>query len=133
MKEIIALAIGVLMLFSCSHKKVNKTYGIPAGTYSGQFIRSSPLARYAPSNVTITFVGNSFSGVSDKINYPAICNGTFNISGKTIEFENECIWTADFDWSYILKEKFEFNMVGGKLEMTKVSGVNTDHYTLVLQ
>ena len=67
------------------------------------------------------------------MNYPSICNGTFKVSGNSIEFINECMWTADFDWSYILKEKYEFSLIGNRLEMTKTSGDNTDHYTLTLQ
>lgn len=133
MKVKFALVIIGLILFSCSYKNAPATSAIPEGTYKGHFTRSSPLARYAPSNVTLTIKGNSFSGESDKVNYPAICNGTFTVNGKTIEFENACMWTADFDWSNILKGKFEFNWIEGKLEMTKVSGDNTDHYTLTLQ
>ena len=106
---------------------------IPEGTYKGHFIRSSPLAKYASSNVTITIKGNTFYGESDKLNYPAICRGTFKVMGNTIELENECLWTADFDWSYILKGEFEFTMTDGKLEMKRSHDDNTDHYSLQLQ
>lgn len=126
-------AIALLTLFSCGNKKLSRVKTVPNGTYKGQFIRSSPLAKYASSNITITFKGNTFSGESDKSNYPAICKGTFKVMGNTIELENDCLWTADFDWSYILKGTFEYTMTDGKLEMTRSLDDNTDHYSLQLQ
>jgi hypothetical protein len=127
------LVIILVAPFSCSDKKIAREITIQNGTYKGQFIRSSPLARYAPSNVTITFAGDRFSGKSDKPNYPAICEGTFKASKNTIEFTDECSWTADFDWSYILKGTFDFQLKDRKLEMTRTIGDNTDHYSLQLE
>ncbi len=126
--------IAMLLAFvSCEYKNTNKTNTAPQGTYKGQFIRSSPLARYAPSDVTITFAGNTFTGESEKPNYPAIGKGTFKVNGQDIVFTNDVMWTAEFDWSYILKDKWELNMIGDKLEMTKKVGDTTDHYSLTLQ
>lgn len=129
----LAFTLSLFILYSCGLKTGNKTVNLLQGTYKGQFIRSSPLARYAPSNVTLTFTGNKFYGESDKTNYPAICSGTFKLTGNEIVFTNECIWTADFDWTYILKDKFTIHIDGDKLEMTKSIGDNTDHYALTLQ
>lgn len=121
------------LFYSCSPRNINNTEVLLQGTYKGVFTRSSPLARYAPSNVTITFTDNKFTGDSDKPNYPAICNGTFKVTGSEVEFLNECMWTADFDWSYILKDKFTLRTDGDKMELIKTVGDNTDHYTLTLQ
>lgn len=127
----------LLAPFSCGHKNINKSAdsndGLPPGTYKGVFTRSSPLAKYASSNVTLTFMENKFSGESDQKNYPAICNGTFKVIGSEIEFTNECIWTADFDWTYILKDKFKLRRDGDKIEMIKSEDGHTDQYTLTLQ
>jgi len=106
---------------------------IQDGTYKGQFVRSSPLARYAAANVTVTIDGDRFLGTSDTPNYPAICGGTFKVRKNSIEFKDECSWAADFDWSYILKGTFDFNFKDGKLEMTRSVGDNTDHYSLQKQ
>ncbi len=129
----ILLSISLIALGSCAYRSMNKTIKIPEGTYKGQFVRSSPLARYAASNVVITFTGSTFSGKSDKLNYPTICEGTFNINGKDIEFVNGCSMTADFDWSYMLMGKFEFSLAEGKLEMTKSMGDTINYYSLKLQ
>ncbi len=108
----------LLAFVSCEYKNINKTITAPQGTYKGQFIRSSPLARYKPSDVTITFAGNTFTGESEKTNYPAIGKGTFKVNGQDI---------------VILKDKWELNVIGDKLEMTKTEGDTADHYSLTLQ
>lgn len=128
----ISTALLLLLFFSCGSKLMKNTTTFPEGTYKGQFIRSSPLARYAPANITLTFKGNKFSGTSDRSNYPAICEGTFEVKDKYIEFKNDCSFTADFDWSYILKGSFEFTWQEGTLEMTRKTGDTTDHYSVVL-
>jgi hypothetical protein len=129
----IGLTILFFTFFSCGYKASHTMAKLPQGTYKGQFIRSSPLARYAPSEVTITFSENKFSGQSDKVNYPAIGSGAFRVVGNEIEFVNENMWTADFDWTYILKEKFKMIFDGKRLEMIKSSDDHTDQYTLILQ
>lgn len=129
----IGLTILLFTFFSCGYKASHTMTKLPQGTYKGQFTRSSPLARYAPSEVTITFSENKFSGQSGKVNYPAIGSGTFKVVGNEIEFVNENMWIADFDWTYILKEKFKMSFDGKKLEMIKSSDDHTDQYSLILQ
>ncbi len=92
----------LLIFVSCENDDIIPVVEVPIGTYNGHFIRSSPLGKYAPSNVTLSFTADRFTGESDKIKYPAICNGTYKITGQEIEFINECAWTAEFDWTYIL-------------------------------
>ena len=118
---------------SCEEKNKEEIKTIEPGVYKGQFMRASPIAKYAPSNVTIEFTFNQFSGQSDMTNFPAICSGTFSIVANEINFENECFFTADFDWSLILKGTCQFKVSGSLLEMTRVHGEITDKYTLRLQ
>ncbi len=57
--------------------------------------------------VDITFTGNLFEGYSTRTKYPAICNGSFELNKNTIVFYDSCIWTADFDWIFILTGEFK--------------------------
>ena len=120
------------MLWSCKNNNASKTAGLKEGTYTGYFVRSSPLARYASAKITITLKAGRFSGNSEKLIYPAIGEGTFRVIGSQLEFTDEKLWTADFDWSYILKGKFDLDVKGEHLELIKVDGENTDHYFLEL-
>lgn len=118
---------------SCEDGQEKELTVIEPGIYKGQFMRASPYAKYAPSNVTIEFTSDQFSGQSEVTNFPAICSGTFSIKGTEINFENECFFTADFDWTLILKGNFQLQVTGSQLEMTRVQGELTDKYILTLQ
>jgi hypothetical protein len=118
---------------SCEDEHNKEVMAIVPGIYKGQFIRTSPYAKYAASNVTIEFTSNLFSGQSDMLHYPAICSGTFSVEGTEINFENECFFTADFDWTLILKGSYQLKVTGSQLEMTRVQSEITDRYILTLQ
>lgn len=106
----------VLVLFMVSCKKDHPYRNIPAGTYKGTFQRS--LINQV-SNVTLEFSSDGFEGQSQYLHYPDICHGKFSTSQDTVLFENACVYTADFDWSYILSGKFKISLVGDSLIMKK--------------
>lgn len=108
-------------LFSC--KKPSKT--ITNGSYIGTFERNGTQVP-----VQLMFSNGQFSGVSDSINFPAICSGTYTVSGNTISFENGCMWTANFDWTLILSENWTINSSNNSLILTKANG---DEYNLIHQ
>lgn len=129
MKRLLLIVSIFFIFISCNDDSVSSQ--LPEGTYTGVFIRSSPQARFLTSDVELTFQDQSFVGSSSIQNYPSICNGSFTVSGGDIEFTNSCIWTADFDWSYILSGKFELAINGDELIMTRTyEGDATDFYKL---
>ena len=102
------------------------------GTYTGIFFRASPQGNYATADVTLVFKGNTFEGLSSIAKYPAICRGTYTITGDEIEFTNLCVWTAEFDWSYILDGKFTITIEGNEIMMTRdYDDYRRDTYKLV--
>ncbi len=115
------LAVICLFLMSCD----TGMYGdgvLTEGTYVGVFTRMDPVAKYQPSNVTITVTGDRFEGSSSIRNYPAICEGRVRSDGRSVEFENECVFTADFDWTYILNGTFQASTERKTLILTKSYG-----------
>jgi len=89
---------------------------IPDGVYVGTFQREHVWSNSDTANITITFSSNNWSGLSDIMKYPALCKGTYTIIGDTIVFENECVWTAEFDWSLILSGKYVLEPNGNTIE-----------------
>jgi len=127
---IIALLPG-LLLFSCQEQDVVDAQ-IPEGTYEGVFYRTAPYIRSRPVNVSITFEGNRFSGGSDEMHYPAICNGIFDVNGQYVDFTNQCFFTANFDWTYILGGKYRIRREGEEITLTRTfDGDITNVYVLV--
>jgi hypothetical protein len=95
------------------------------GNYTGIFERNG-----ISSNVQLNLVNGSFNGQSVIQKFPALCNGTYLISCNTIAFDNNCAWTADFDWTLILNGEWNYNMNGNILLLTKSNG---DKYILTQQ
>ncbi len=95
------------------------------GDYVGIFERNGNI-----SKVELTFNNGTFNGQSERVKFPGLCNGTYAISGNTITFANDCLWTAEFDWPLILSHKWDFNLNSNILTMTKSNG---DKYTLTQQ
>jgi len=124
MKARILILIGILITaFAC-----NNDDDIPSnidGKYIGIFERNGNT-----SNVELNFNRGTFSGESETIKFPAICNGNYSISDSSIEFENLCPWTAEFDWSLIISGSWDYSLEDNTLTMTKSNG---DKYILSKQ
>ncbi|WP_396198547.1 hypothetical protein [Flavobacterium sp.] len=95
------------------------------GNYIGTFERNG-----ISSNVQLNLNNGTFNGQSTVEKYPALCNGTYLIVNNTITFEDQCVWTAEFDWTLILNGEWNYNMNGNILTMIKSNG---DKYTLTQQ
>jgi heat shock protein HslJ len=132
MKRIFVIGVLAVLLACESDEDQAPAIGPLSGTYTGTFIRSSPLVKYEPASVTINFEGSRFSGYSNIARYPAICRGTYTISGSTITFADECFWTADFDWTLILSGTFSMTVTGDELVLERSYG-EFDHDRYVLQ
>ncbi|MEP0987356.1 hypothetical protein [Ekhidna sp.] len=126
--KLLLLLITIVFINSCDDERL--TLADLDGTYEGNFIRSSPYAKYAPAQVTLTFAKGQFQGASEKTKYPAICNGTYEVEGDKVEFINTCIWTAEFDWSLILSGEFYIEFEANTLTLQRKNGDITDLYQL---
>lgn len=114
------LMVGLVCLFSsCGSDQPQ----LLEGKYSGTFTRGNES-----SNVQLVFENGKFEGSSEVTKFPAICNGTYQVSGNKIEFTNSCAWTAEFDWSLILAGSWTFLKTNNQLTMTHSNG---DQYILI--
>lgn len=118
MNKIAYWIILIFVMVGCS-KEDHLTVKIKDGTYIGTFQREPVWSSSKTANITMTFSSNRWSGSSDIVKYPALCNGTYSIVGDTIVFENECAWTAEFDWSLILSGKYVIRESDGTIEFSR--------------
>lgn len=121
--KILILLIVVISILGCNND--DDGGGTIDGQYSGTFQRGGNS-----SNVELRLESANFSGESDTVKFPAICNGNYSISDRTIKFENQCPWTAEFDWSLILSDTWDFSFKNDILTLTNSIG---DKYTLEKQ
>jgi hypothetical protein len=81
----------------------------PDEVYTGIFYRVAPQIKTKAADVTLELSGNKFAGISSETHYPAICSGSFIREGNSIKFQNECVFTADFDWTLIVDGTYEIS------------------------
>jgi hypothetical protein len=119
MKQTIIIFLPLLLLFGACKKSGNDTTPtLVDGTYKGTYQRQG-VPPGDISQVTLTFGGGKFSGQSQYPKYPALCHGRYTIKGDKINFVNDCVWTADFDWTHILSGEFTVTKKGDSLELAR--------------
>lgn len=125
MKPKILILIGLIFVILSCNNDDEKPQTEINGEYVGIFERGGNN-----SNVELTFNNGNWTGESEIVKFPALCNGTYSKSGNVISFENSCPWTAEFDWTLILGGEWNFSLNGNSLILTKTNG---DKYTLTKQ
>ncbi|MBS4070777.1 MAG: hypothetical protein KGZ90_05585 [Algoriphagus sp.] len=133
MRPLIISFIIALLFSSCNEEDGQLENRFEEGTYRGTFIRNWPSGQSNTATITMTFEDNKWSGSSNIPKFPALCRGTYSITGNKITFQNECPWTAEFDWSLILSGEFTLEKSGKELEFSNYnrSATFTDHYKLI--
>lgn len=129
----LSLAI-VATLFSSCKKRCDTSHDLLSGTYSGTFNREGFVV--GPfSNVTLHFTGDRWSGTSSAPRFPALCNGSYTALGAdSIRFQNDCVFTTDFDHTLILSKDWAITINGDSLELTRnLSSSARDVYRLKKQ
>ncbi len=116
------IVLGFVLITSCN-KNDDENYQTEVnGEYIGVFERNGNT-----SNVELNFTNGRYSGESEVEKFPAICNGDYSMSNNSIEFKNDCVWTAEFDWGLILEGPWKYTIEDNILILTKSNG---DKYTL---
>ena len=119
MVRIVPIFFISILILSCESDRKNDLR-IQEGTYSGTFQRQIAFGGGGDIvNVTITFSSDNWTGQGERDKYPALCHGKYNLDGQKIVFTNECVWTAEFDWSLILGGDYDFTVEGKLLTIIR--------------
>ena len=113
------LVVLFMVFTSCSDKE---TYSEIDGNYTGFFEREG-----RKSEVSLNFNEGDYSGDAEFEKFPALCTGNYVVNEDTVTFSNQCVWTAEFDWSLILNGDWTFTFQNNQLILTNEIG---DRYIL---
>lgn len=115
-------------------QKTNPDFLIPEGRYVGTFQRVTSTGGQI-FNVTITFTANNWTGQNQIAKYPALYQGTYKINvTENLIFENQCPWTAEFDWTLILPKDYKMKFHGNTVEISRdYDEGSKDIYNLIKQ
>ncbi len=130
MKTLLLFSTTILFIIASCNKNsddVINSQNTITGGFAGTFQRSGGDT----SHVKLLFSPNGvYEGETANPRYPAICGGTYSISGSTITFNDTCNWTADFDWTLILDGTYNFSHLGDSIKIWRTSSGITDEYNL---
>lgn len=109
---ILVLALG------CSDKLSPDTLN---GRYTGTFHYISPAdGQQTSAGAQVIFSDGKFQSAGNANHIPAGGSGSFVFTGdKFIEFRDENIWTANFDWGLILNGKYNYRVQADSLTLTR--------------
>lgn len=118
MKNILFPILALFIFISCEKEPI-VAKRLPDGIYIGTFQRAPVWMQGEAAPISLTFSSNHWNGSGEREKYPALCHGTYSVHGDTIVFENECPWTAEFDWSLILSGKYLLTQKGDTIEFSR--------------
>lgn len=125
---LVLLCVG---LVSCDKNEGNTQAVLKSGTYTGEFSRFSPDGHCTPTAVTLVIQNNTFNGFSELMKSPAIGAGVYKLTGAEIEFDDQRVWTSEFDWTYVLDGKYKFKTLGDEVIIVRMyANQMTDMYKL---
>jgi len=128
MRKIWVLLLPVLCFLGCAEEGMDAPN--LQGSFTGTFERVVDGTSLGQAGVSLVLDGDTFSGSGGPNRYPVICRGNFTLEGNTINFINNCFFTADFDWTLILSGSFEVRQTGNELVLVKRRGSIVDTYRL---
>jgi len=118
-KKLIIVAL-ISLSAGCSDKLSVNTFN---GTYAGEFFYVEPekrLENKVSAPAAVTFSGENFSSVGNENRLPAGGSGRFDVlKNNLVNFNDENIWTANFDWGLILSGKYNYELKGDSLILTR--------------
>lgn len=121
MKRFLPVLLFVVALLGSCSKEDTK---LLRGHYSGSYYYHGPNMSgpvKSPNEVSLRLEqGNLYetNGFADR--KPAGGSGEYKVSGNnTVEFTDKKVWTADFDWNFILNGRFKYEIEGDSLILTR--------------
>ena len=132
-KSLVLLFLAASILSSCSDKlELARLKGSYEGTFT-YYNQASSVAPIPSGPVVLTFTENAYLSSGNTNRIPAGGSGIFELAddGK-IKFEDQNMWTADFDWNLILNGSYKYKVKGDSLILKKelLGGVTSYEYRL---
>jgi hypothetical protein len=128
MKQVLCVLSLVILSAACQKNTNDNTVNVLNGRYNGIFSRSGM------DTVAVNFffkTDKTFEASGGRLNYPALCGGTFQQSGNNLSVNDTCTWTANFDWTLIFDGDYNISFTGANsVRIWRTNGSVTDEYLL---
>ena len=96
------------------------TEGKYSGTFTVKYFVEMPASWGRGSgNATIEFKNGKFTSTGNPNRVPAGGSGSYSINNNRITFNDELIWSSDFEPGLVLSGVYEYTLNGKKLKLIK--------------
>ena len=128
MKIILSVFTFMLLFSSC---KKTKTILIAEGTYTGTFkVMYNTGTQTGP--VTVDLINSHYNCSHNLNKIPARGSGSYSYNNDKITFNDQGIWTADFDWGLVLGGEYNYSLSENSLIIWKdINGIPRYEYDLI--
>ncbi len=108
--------------------RIAQETGTLYGRYNGTFDRNSRDS--VPVSLLFRDDG-TYEGSTNGKDYPAICSGTFQVSGSTLIVDDQCTWDSNVDPSLIFDGTWNITFIDERqVRIWRTNGTVTDEYIL---
>ncbi|TDQ73469.1 hypothetical protein [Sphingobacterium yanglingense] len=123
------MLITALLLFGC--KKENDLQ-IQQGTYKGTFTVTYESGTHT-GQTTVELKDERYTCLANANRIPAGGSGKYFFDKKSITFNDENFWTAEFDGGLILNGNYDYTFDGRNLKINRMNEIVTYTYDLKIQ
>jgi hypothetical protein len=113
------LGILILVCLGPACEKSNSEI-VLSGTYAGNLSLSTGATTIVMP-IAITFSGNTYQDFNDDSTVSMICNGNFQITKDSINFQNQCIYPPGVDFITTLGGNYRIYTKGDSVAFTRTS------------
>jgi hypothetical protein len=103
------------------------------GTYKGQFeLKNTDSAQAMPGSgaVTVNFTATDYKASANSNYIPAGGAGTYSVRKDSIDFKDDSMHTANFDWNLLLNGTYRYTVKGDSIMLSKELGTQIYLYKL---
>nr|WP_294894700.1 hypothetical protein [uncultured Pedobacter sp.] len=127
LSNLIILTISLILLSGCKKDSFTMEEGIYIGNFT---VRYNSGIKTGPVTLELKNGEYNCSGNSNRI--PAGGSGTYSVENCKVTFNEQHVWTADFDWGLILGGVYNYSFDGENLKISSISN-NEASYEYVLK
>lgn len=126
---ILCMLCFAIITSSCTKEEQNLKDGIYKGTFKVSYSSGTQTGQ-----TTLEIKDNKFVCSGNPNRIPAGGSGSYSFSNNSITFNDQNVWTADFDWNLILNGQCNYTFDGKKLKIiANKNGTGVYEYELEKQ
>lgn len=133
LNQILGIVVLTIILVGCGKSKAKINKGTYHGTFTATYFADTIPYPRVQGSASVIFEKKTYNSLGTTAYNPAGGSGSYSIADDIISFEDENIWTANFDWGLILNGEYNYTKLDDKLILVRESTIARYEYSLTIQ